>query len=227
MCDDGEILMLEGYPFYMKQPTENMNKLFTKYETILRQKLGNDVVAVYPMGSGAIPGMVGSPMIDILLGMKNAPPTEEQIAKLKEINIGFIGDGNSPHDPNDTWFQNLDFPTEDNFDEFKINGVFPGDGHLGRIILHFNHYKNPWLTSAICFVEYMKQHEESFAKYRDVKVEGARIQSSGEAKDDDGSGISPFRKYKFHKNAVAKELMEAADKWREEGNFKLPQVLLE
>merc|ERR1712223_1077691 len=79
--DDGEILMLEGssgfYPFYMKQPTERMNRLFKKYETLLRKQLGNEVVGVYPMGSGAIPGMIGSPMIDILLVMKNSPPTEE------------------------------------------------------------------------------------------------------------------------------------------------------
>jgi len=146
MCDnhdEGKVLMLEGYPFYMKQPTEKMNTLFNKYETILRQSLGDDVVGVYPMGSGAIPGMVGSPMIDILLAMKNAPPSEEQVAKLKDMHIGFIGDGNSPHDANDTWFQNLDYPTHENFDDFKINGEFPGDGHLGRLILHFNHYKNP------------------------------------------------------------------------------------
>ena len=82
--NQGEIIMLEGYPFYMKQPTDKMNNLLTKYESILRQSLGDDVVAVYSMGSGAIPGMVGSPMADILLAMKNAPPTEEQFAKLKE-----------------------------------------------------------------------------------------------------------------------------------------------
>jgi len=45
----------------------------------------------------------------------------------------------------------------------------------------------------------MKQNEEAFAKYRDIKVEGAMIQSSGKTKEEDESGISPFRKYKMQK----------------------------
>ena len=37
--DDGEVLMLQAskglYPFYMKQPTEKMNRLFKKYEALI------------------------------------------------------------------------------------------------------------------------------------------------------------------------------------------------
>ena len=66
----------------MKQPKEKMDQLFSKYEAILKKSLGEDVVAVYSMGSGAIPGMVGSPMLDILLAMKKYPITESQMAKV-------------------------------------------------------------------------------------------------------------------------------------------------
>ena len=80
---EGEILMLQGKsglcPFYMKQPKERMDLLFSKYENLLRKSLGDDIVAVFPMGSPAIPGMVGSPMVDILLAMKNSPPTDAQV----------------------------------------------------------------------------------------------------------------------------------------------------
>ena len=38
---------------------------------------------------------------------------------------------------------------------------------------------------------------------------------------------SAFFKYKMHKNAVVQELMDESNKWRQEGNFKLPQVLME
>jgi len=226
--DEGEILMLQGYPFYMKQPKEKMDQLFSKYEAILKKSLGKDVVAVYSMGSGAIPGMVGSPMLDILLAMKNYPITESQMAKLKELNLGLIGDGKSPHDPNDTWFQNLDFPTSDNFDEFKLNGQFPPDGHLGRLSVHVVHYQNPWIEKALCFVEYLTKNQKAFDKYRIVKVEGAKLQSDiaeKEAVESDNSGISPFRKYKMHKSAVVAELMEESRKWKEEGNFKMPKIL--
>ena len=225
--DEGEIIMLEGYPFYMKQPTQKMNTFFNKYESVLRQSLGDDLVSVYSIGSGAIPDMVGSPMIDILLAMKNSPPTEGQYAKLKEVNVALIGDGKSPHDPNDTWFQNLDFPPTEDFEEFKVNGAFPPDGYLGRLTLHFVHYQNPFIGKALCFVEFLKQNKEAFEKYRDVKVEGARMQSVGESQEENASGMSAFRKYKMHKGAVVKELMEAAEKWREEGNFILPQILME
>ena len=76
------------------------------------------------MGSGAIPGMVGSPMTDILLAMKNYPPTKDQIIRLKQLNIVLMGDGRSPHDPNDTWFHNIDFPPHENFFGFICNFVF-------------------------------------------------------------------------------------------------------
>ena len=62
-----------------KQPKERMDRLFSKYENLLRKSLGDDIVAVYAMGSGAIPGMAGSPMVDILLAMKNSPPTDAQV----------------------------------------------------------------------------------------------------------------------------------------------------
>ena len=48
----------------------------------MRKSLGDDVVAVYAMGSGAIPGMAGSPMVDILLAMKNSPPTDAQVKSI-------------------------------------------------------------------------------------------------------------------------------------------------
>ena len=88
--DEGEILMLQGKsglcPFYMKQPKERMDRLFSKYENLLRKSLGDDVVAVYAMGSGAIPGMAGSPMVDILLAMKNSPPTDAQVKSNCKLN---------------------------------------------------------------------------------------------------------------------------------------------
>ena len=232
--DDGEILMLQGstnpYPFYIKQPMVKMSDLFKKYESVLRGVLGEDVVSVYSIGSGAIPGMAGSPMIDFVLAMKNSPPTEEQYAKLKAANVGLIGDGKSPHDPGDTWFQNLDFPPSGDFEAFKVNGVFPPDGYLGRLTIHFVHYNSPFIRKALCFVEFLKQNQEAFNKYRDVKIEGARMQSSAsdvEGSADAAAGPSNFIKYKMHKAAVVSELMESSTKWGEEGNFVLPKELVE
>ena len=99
--------------------------------------------------------------------------------KLKALNLGLIGEKlGSPHDPNDTWFQNLDFPIQDNFDEFKLNGEFPPDGYLGRLSVHSLHYQNPFIPNTLCFVEYLSQNKEAFNKYQDVKIEGARMQAA-------------------------------------------------
>ena len=151
------------------------------------------------------------------------------MTKLKTLNLGLIGDGKSPHDPGDTWLQNLDFPAEDNFDEFKLNGEFPPDGHLGRLSVHSVHYQNPWIGNALCFVEYLTQNQEAFTKYRDVKIEGARLQSANSEKSEeqDLTKPSPFKQYKMHKAAVVSELMEESKHWREAGNFKLPTILSE
>ena len=227
--DEGEVLMLQGFPFHMKQPKERMDRVFEKYETVLRKALGDQIVAVCQMGSGAIPGMVGSPMTDILLAMKNYPPTKDQIDQLKQLNIVFMGDGSSPHDPNDTWFHNVDFPSQEDFEEFMINGKFPPGGHLGRLLIHFVHFQNPWIESALCFVEYLSQNKEAFSRYRDVKIEGATLQTGPmETKEDNTYGLpSSFLNYKLHKVAVVKELTEESKIWREAGNFKLPQVFID
>lgn len=152
------------------------------------------------------------------------------MAKLKELNMALIGDGNSPHNELDTWLCNKDFPTQDNFDEFKVDGKFPPDGYLGRLSIHCNSYENPWVASALGFVAYLSQNEEAFNKYRDVKVEGARMNHEGAEKKEentstessDAKPISPFFRYKLHRGKVVAELMEESKKWREAGNFKVP-----
>ena len=62
-----------------------MVDLFMKYKVVLEQALKDDIVGVYAVGSGAIPGIPGSPMIDIAVASKNYPVTEEQMLKLKVL----------------------------------------------------------------------------------------------------------------------------------------------
>ena len=60
-----------------------MEDLFDKYKYVLKQALKEDAVGIYMVGSGAIPGMPGGPMIDIAVAAKNYPPTPEQMQKMK------------------------------------------------------------------------------------------------------------------------------------------------
>jgi GrpB-like predicted nucleotidyltransferase (UPF0157 family) len=196
--DEDEVIMLRmsemssssetvQYPFYMKQPTEKMERLFLKYKEILEETLGESVVSINQMGSGAIPGMPGTHVIDIIVAMKNYPPTGEQLETLKTINIGLAGNGTgkSPHDPNDTWMMAEDFPPQGDFEEFKVDGKFPPEGILGGMVMHLVHYTNPFLIRNLAYVEYLKANEDAFRRYKDVKVQGARLSASKNADDAD------------------------------------------
>ena len=133
------------YPFYTKQPTEKMIRLFDMYKKIFEEKFGDALFSVNQMGSGAIKGMVGSPLIDMIVAIKNYPPTAEQLEVMKELNIVFMKGGKAPHAPDDTWMCSIDFPPGEDFDEYKIDGKFPPEGHLGRIVVHLIKHTNPFV----------------------------------------------------------------------------------
>merc|ERR1711962_549036 len=210
------------FPFYMKQPTEKMKRLFLKYKGVLENTLGESVVSINQMGSGAIPGMPGMHMIDLIVSIKNYPPTGEQLDALKSINIGLAGDGTgkAPHDPNDTWLVTHDFPPQGDFEEFKVDGKFPPQGILGGMVMHLVHYTNPFLVKALAYVEYLKANEDAFKRYRDVKVQGARLSASQNAEDS-----NTFIKYKMGKIAIVKELMVEALAWKEKNGIQFPAEL--
>merc|ERR1711962_1056025 len=183
------------FPFHMKQPTDKFNRLYLKYKGVLENTLGESVVSINQMGSDAIPGMPGTHMIDIIVSIKNYPPTTEQMDALKSINIGLANRGNAPHDPNDTWMVAHDFPPQGDFEEFKVEGKFP----LGGMVMHLVHYTNPFLVNSLAYGEYLNANESAFKRYRDVKVQGARLNASQNSEDS-----NTFMKYKMSKVAIVK-----------------------
>ena len=238
---EGEVIMMKGnpltatptnptelveqavlYPFYTKQPTEKMNRLFNKYKDIFKDKLGDSLISVNQMGSGAIPGMVGSPLQDIIVAIKNYPPTEEQMEVMKQLNFVLLKGGKAPHDPNDTWLCSTDFPPGEDFDEFKINGKFPPEGHLGRVVIHLVQYSNPFVVRAQTYVEYLKSNEDAFKRYRDCKLEGARLSQSDASETTDA-----FIKYKIHKRVVVNELLTEALQWKERNGIQFQEELIQ
>jgi len=231
--DEDEVIMLQmsgwgtsteavQHPFYMKQPTEKMERLFLKYKEVLEKTLGESIVSINQMGSGAIPGMPGMRMIDIIVAIKNYPPTGEQMEALKSLNIGLAGNGTgkSPHDPNDTWMMSQDFPPQGDFEEFKVDGKYPPPGNLGGMVMHLVQYTNPFLIRALAFVEYLKANADAFRRYKDVKVQGARLSSSRNADD-----ANTFIKYKMGKTAIVKELQGEALVWKEQNGIQFPAEL--
>lgn len=213
---------LVEYPFYLRQPTEKMNRLFHKYKEIFKNALGDSLVSVNQMGSGAIPGMPGNLAIDVVVAIKNYPPTEEQLQALHLVNIEKNGDGKSPHAADDTWMHNFDFPPGGDFEEFKVDGKFPHAGHVGTIVVHLLHYTNPFVVKALAYVEYLKANKDAFKRYRDVKIQGARMSANGSNNDENA-----FIKYKKHKFLIVKELMDEALTWKETNGIKFPEELVQ
>merc|ERR1712002_273457 len=209
---------LVQYPFYTKQPTEKMFRLFNKYKEIFLKRLGESLVSVKQMGSGAIPGMAGSAMIDILMVVKNYPLTAEQMKTLQDLNMSLMFRGKGPQGPDDTWMRSFDFPPDGDFAEFKVDGSFPPEGHLGRITVHIVHYSCPWVVKYLAYVEYLKANEDAFRRYRDVKIQKAKMGA-----DQNVQGGSTFHKYKHHKSAVVLELMDEALAWKEKNGIKFPE----
>merc|ERR1711962_1554146 len=206
------------HPFYLTQPTEKVNQIFTKYKKLFEETLGDGLFSVIKIGSGAIPGMVGTPAIDIIIILKEYPPTAAQMGAMKRLNITpnqLLP--KSPHAQEDTWMRSTDFPPGNHFDEFKVDGKFPLPGHLGGIVVHMVHRSNPWVIQAQAFVEYLKVNEDAFRRYKDAKLEGVRL---GEGGNPDTPGGDAFIKYKIHKAAFVKELMNEAMLWKEKNGVK-------
>ena len=154
-------------------------------------------------------GMPGTAVIDIILRMKNFPPTDKQEEKLTSIN--FTKFSQAPHTENDLIFTNH-------------GKVFDSDEPIkrldyGQVVLHFLSVENGWPKKPIAYAEYLKTHEEAFNKYRDVKIEGAKLQA-GKTSD---NPLELIFKYKGYKRKVALDLTEEAIKWAYvDGNLSLP-----
>ena len=153
--------------------------------------------------------MPGSAAIDIVLRMKNFPPTEAQMATL--TNLNFMKRGQPPHTKDDLLFINFG-KRFDSDEPIKMH-------HYGQVVLHFVSRDNDWPKNPVAFAEYLKTNEEAFKRYRDAKLQAAKLQK-GKSADDK---MEVFRQYKMHKSHVALELTEEAIKWAyEDGNFSRP-----
>ena len=205
--DEGEIIMLGAYPFYTKQPTAAMEAVFARNEEKIRQALGDGslqgrLLAIHRIGSSAIKGMPGTPVVDMLAVTREWPPDEAQLAALAAA--GFEAKGRADHAADDLWFFGGDGPS----------------GTLGRSVLHVVKEGNPWAKESLDFVFYLShpKHRDAFDAYAAVKLEGARLAVDGQ----EGQKLS---EYKRRKHAVCMEVMEKAKQFAAAGGGGVPAVL--
>jgi hypothetical protein len=98
-----EIIMLSGYPFYLKGPDPKaIEDVAKKAKKILEQACADQFMSVSRMGSSAIDGIAGTPVRDLLAQLSPWPMTEDAKAKMEKA--GYEFKGNAPHFSKDEWF---------------------------------------------------------------------------------------------------------------------------
>ena len=183
---EGAVTMLGAYPFYDQQPTHAMSEVFRRLSAAARRALHGGrpacVAEVFQIGSSAIPGMPGTPVVDmvaVLRGQGATPPSAAQRAALAAA--GFPGPGTlSDHAGDDTWFFGGDDPT-----------ALPGT--LGRAVLHVVSEGNPWVADAKAFVRLLSADPVAFREYAAVKREGARLAA---AEGQEGQKLTDYKRRK-------------------------------
>mmetsp|Transcript_10334 Transcript_10334/g.22500 ORF Transcript_10334/g.22500 Transcript_10334/m.22500 type:complete len:206 (-) Transcript_10334:54-671(-) len=186
-----DILWLGDYPFYTIQPTAEMDDAFERNSARVQAALGADqVVSISRIGSSAVVGMPGTPVVDMVAVCKAWPPTAAQVHALSDM--GFDDHGLAPHAGEDRWFYGGD------------EGAAPGT--LGRSVVHVVREGNPWVAEAEAFVAYLSAVPEAFSAYRMVKLEGARLALEGR----EGMRLS---EYKQRKHEVCMRVFRDAQIW--------------
>eukprot|EP01090_Pellita_catalonica_P007587 TRINITY_DN18178_c0_g1_i2.p1 TRINITY_DN18178_c0_g1~~TRINITY_DN18178_c0_g1_i2.p1 ORF type:complete len:189 (-),score=38.51 TRINITY_DN18178_c0_g1_i2:430-996(-) len=163
---------------------EKLRSVFVKESTKIKNVLADQVVAIYHVGSTAIIGMPGTPVVDILVGSKTFPPSMEIIEKMKTV--GFEYSGKAPHDENDTWFMGG-------------TGV-SGKGSFGRCTCHWMSVDNEAVENLKAYVDYVNSHKAAFEEYKAIKIAQSKSQD--------------LMKYKKGKSAVVIKIMADAISWR-------------
>jgi GrpB-like predicted nucleotidyltransferase (UPF0157 family) len=192
-ANDGEIILLSGYPFYVNGPPPNaIAQVAAKVQTTLQQVCGEQLVDVMRMGSSAIDGLAGTPVCDMLAQLEPWPMSVEAKERL-EADFGYECKGLAHHAPHDEWF-------------------FGGDGkpgHLGRVVLHTVPKGSPFVQEMRAFVDYVKSHRNALERYNTVKVQGAREMAASLTQPEDNRLIG----YKGKKADVCLAIKKEAMEW--------------
>jgi len=70
----------------------NWSNQYEQEKIRILNALGNAIADIQHIGSTAVPGLAAKPVIDILLGLKQIPPSLTQIANLKALGYLYCGE---------------------------------------------------------------------------------------------------------------------------------------
>jgi GrpB-like predicted nucleotidyltransferase (UPF0157 family) len=117
---DADVIFLgEGgkYPFFLVQPARELLDVFERHADKIKAALGDDLNFIGRVGSSAIEGMPGTPVVDVLATLRSGSDlSRDDLVDRLTGSCGFVEPPfSSPHSKDDTWFWGGD----------KDAGVFP------------------------------------------------------------------------------------------------------
>jgi len=121
----------------------NWPKMYEKEATLLKQRLGDNAVAIHHVGSTSVPGLHAKPIIDIIAVVKEAPST---IKALESIRYEYKGEYNIP---------------------FHFNFSKKGNP---KVYVHLFEEGNPEIELNLLFRDYLRSHPESVKEYANLKA---------------------------------------------------------
>ena len=71
-------------------------RLYEEEAARVRSALGEDVVAIEHMGSTAVPGMAGKPVIDVSVGLRRLELSADQVAAVEALGYEYLGENGLP-----------------------------------------------------------------------------------------------------------------------------------
>ncbi len=132
--------MIEVVPYNPDWP-----RIFEVESAQMKQTLGKNCIAVYPVGSTAVPGLCAKPKIDIITVVKDRSLS---VPPLEKIGYEYRGEFNIP---------------------FHLG--FRKRPPLSNINLHVYEEGNPEIELNLLFRNYLRNHPEALEEYAALKVE--------------------------------------------------------
>ncbi|MBK5115033.1 MAG: GrpB family protein [Candidatus Heimdallarchaeota archaeon] len=137
-------------PIILEKYNPKWPDFFLEERAKIEKALGHLIVKIEHIGSTAIPGMGGNPIIDILIGVQEKEDAEKCIPLLASIGYTF--------DPD----RNEDFPERKSLDKYAIGA---------KIHLYIVDINSEYWVRHILFRDHLRANPEVAREYNKLKVE--------------------------------------------------------
>jgi GrpB-like predicted nucleotidyltransferase (UPF0157 family) len=167
---------------YLHSPSNERIEKYNKEEALIKQTLGDLIIAIEHIGSTSIPGLSAKPIIDMMVLIESITDTKNITESLEKI--GYI------YKP----------------EMSSAERIFLRKGEPVQYHLSISESKYPYWNRQILFRDYLRNHPESKEEYQKIKEEAIKNLSEDELKD-----ISKSKDYSLKKGPFIQKILQLAE----------------